>query len=75
MKTITYTRAQTQLNEFIDTAQREPVQLVKDDKVVAVMVPANDYEAMRRFYADRLQKRLEQSAAMAEAAGFNPNNF
>jgi len=36
------------------------------------MVSAKDYEAMRTFYADRLQHRIQQSAALAEAAGLTP---
>jgi PHD/YefM family antitoxin component YafN of YafNO toxin-antitoxin module len=75
MKTFTITQAQTQFDEFFNTAQHEPVQVVKDDQVVAVMVPAKDYEAMRIFYTNRLQQRLKQSAATAEAAGFNPASF
>lgn len=55
MKTFTITQAQTQFDEFLDTAQNEPVQVMKDDQVVAVMVPAKDYEDMRLFYADRLK--------------------
>ena len=75
MKTFTITQAQTQFDEFLDTAQHKPVRVMKDDQVVAVMVPAKDYEAMRIFYTNRLQHRLKQSAATAEAAGFNSANF
>jgi len=32
-------------------------------------VSVKDYEAMRLFYADRLQHRLSQSTALAKAAG------
>jgi prevent-host-death family protein len=69
MQSFTANQAKTQFGQFLDTAQREPVQVLKHDRVVGVMVSAKDYEAMRTFYADRLQHRLQQSAALAEAAG------
>ena len=43
--------------------QREPVKVLKRDRVVGVMVSAQDYEAMRNFYANRLQSTLAQNAA------------
>jgi prevent-host-death family protein len=69
MQSFTANQAKTQFGQFLDTAQREPVQVMKHDRVVGVMVSAKDYEAMRTFYADRLQHRIQQSAALAEAAG------
>ena len=69
MQTFTANQAKTQFGQFLDAAQREPVQVLKHDRVVGVMVSAKDYEAMRLFYADRLQHRLSQSAALAKAAG------
>jgi prevent-host-death family protein len=72
MQSFTANQAKTQFGQFLDTAQREPVQVMKHDRVVGVMVSAKDYEAMRTFYADRLQHRLAQSAQLAEAAGLTP---
>ena len=72
MQSFTANQAKTQFGQFLDTAQREPVQVMKHDRVVGVMVSAKDYEAMRTFYADRLQHRLLQSAALAETAGLTP---
>ena len=75
MQSFTANQAKTQFGQFLDTAQREPVQVMKHDRVVGVMVSAKDYEAMRLFYADRLQHRLAQSAQLAEAAGLNENKL
>ena len=75
MQTFTANQAKTQFGQFLDTAQREPVQVLKHDRVVGVMVSAKDYEAMRLFYADRLQHRLAQSAQLAEAAGLTENKL
>ena len=75
MQSFTANQAKTQFGQFLDTAQREPVQVMRHDRVVGVMVSAKDYEAMRLFYADRLLHRLAQSAQLAEAAGLTENKL
>lgn len=72
MQTFTANEAKTRFGEFLDRAQRAPVGVLKHDRLVGVMVSAQDYESMRAFYADRLQKTLEESAAHAAAAGMTP---
>ena len=47
----------------------EPIGVLKHDRMVGVMVSVQDFEAMRTFYADRLQHRLNASAIAAERAG------
>ena len=42
---------------------------MRHDRVVGVMVSAQDYEAMRAFYADRLRETLRESAEAAAASG------
>ncbi|WP_269531782.1 type II toxin-antitoxin system prevent-host-death family antitoxin [Chitinimonas sp. BJYL2] len=69
MQTFTANEAKTRFGEFIDLAQREPVRVMRRDRVVGVMVSAADYEAMRAFYADRLRHTLDQSAARAQEQG------
>ena len=65
MKTYTANEAKTRFGEFIDHAQREPVRVMRHDRVVGVMVSAQDYDAMRAFYADRLRNTLRESAQAA----------
>lgn len=72
MQTFTANKAKTHFGEFLDLAQREPVRVLRRDRVVGVMVSAQDYEAMRVFYADRLQHTLEQTAALAARQGLSP---
>jgi PHD/YefM family antitoxin component YafN of YafNO toxin-antitoxin module len=72
MQTLTANQAKTQFGQFIDLAQREPVRVMRRDRVVGVMVSAQDYEAMRAFYANRLQHTLAQTALEAEQAGLTP---
>ncbi len=69
MLAFTANQAKTRFGEFLDQVQREPVQVVKRDRVVGVMVSAQDYEAMRNFYANRLQSTLAHNAADASAQG------
>ncbi len=69
MKTYTANEAKTRFGEFIDEAQREPVRVMRHDRVVGVMVSAQDYEAMRAFYANRLLQTMRKSAEAAAASG------
>ena len=72
MQTFTANQAKTHFGEFLDLAQREPVRVMRRDRVVGVMVSAEDYDAMRAFYADRLRKTMDETAQMAEQAGLTP---
>lgn len=69
MRTVTANQAKTRFGEFLDLAQREPVQVVRHGRVLGVLVSAQDYEAMRDFYADRLRQTLRESAEDAAAKG------
>ena len=71
MQTLTANEAKTHFGHFIDMAQREPVRIVRRERVVGVMVSAQDYDAMRAFYANRLQHTLAASAAQSEKAGMS----
>jgi prevent-host-death family protein len=69
MQTFTANEAKTRFGELIDRVQREPIQVTRRNRVVGVMVSAEDYHAMREFYADRLRRNLKQSAEEAAAKG------
>ena len=45
---------------------------MRRDRVVGVMVSAQDYEAMREFYANRLQHTLADTVVQSERAGMTP---
>ena len=72
MQTFSANEAKTQFGHFIDVAQREPVRVMRRERVVGVMVSAKDYEAMREYYANRLQHTLTETAAQAERSGLTP---
>lgn len=69
MQTFTANEAKTRFGEFIDRAQREPVRVMRHDRVVGVMVSAQDYEAMRVFYANRLRQTLRDTSSGAADKG------
>lgn len=69
MLTMTANEAKTHFGQLLDKAQRQPVQVTRHDRVVGVMIGADDYEAMRQFYADRLIKSMDAIGARAEANG------
>ena len=73
MRTYTANEAKTRFGEFLDDAQREPVRVMRHERVVGVLVSAQDYEAMRAFYANRLQATLDEAAAAARRAGLTPS--
>lgn len=68
-QTFTANEAKTRFGEFIDRAQQGPVRVTRRDRVVGVMVSAEDYEAMRAFYANRLEHTLARTADHAAAQG------
>lgn len=69
MQTISANEAKTHFGKLLDNAQREPIRVARHNRVVGVMVSAEDYEAMRAFYANRLQHTLTQSAQTAADKG------
>jgi prevent-host-death family protein len=75
MLTYTANEAKTRFGEFLDRVQREPVRVMRHERVAGVMVSAEDYAAMRAFYADRLLKTMEATAAAAEQAGLTPEKL
>jgi prevent-host-death family protein len=75
MQRITANEAKTHFGEFIDRAQREPIQVLRHNRVVGVMVSAEDYETMRVFYADRLRHTLHKSATLAEKKGLTEDKL
>lgn len=67
MEVLSANEAKTRFGELLDLVQREPVCVTRRDRVVGVMVSAQDYEAMRAFYADRLQRSMAQTGVLSEA--------
>lgn len=68
-------QVKTRFGEFLDRVQREPVQVTRHERVVGVMVSAEDYAAMRAFYADRLTRTMDETPASAARAGLTPQEL
>jgi PHD/YefM family antitoxin component YafN of YafNO toxin-antitoxin module len=75
MKIYTTNEAKTRFGEFIKEAQRQPVRVTQDDRVIGVMVSPQDYEAMRQFYADRLGQTMDRAADSATRAGMTEDKL
>jgi prevent-host-death family protein len=75
MQTFTANEAKTRFGEFLDRVQRELVRVMRHARVVGVMVSAEDYEAMRAFYANRLLQTMDKAADSAAAAGLTPEKL
>jgi prevent-host-death family protein len=69
MQTMTANEAKTHFGEFIDKAQRTPVGVMRRGRLVGVMVSADDYEQMRKFYADRLRQTVREVGVYAASQG------
>ena len=67
MHMFTANQAKTRFGEFHDHAQREPVRVMRHEHVVGVLVSAQDYEAMRAFYANRLHRTMYDTFNAADA--------
>jgi prevent-host-death family protein len=72
MLTMTANEAKTHFGQLLDKAQRQPVQVTRHDRVVGVMVSAEDYEAMRRYYAEQLIQSMDAIGEEAERNGLTP---
>lgn len=75
MQTMTANDAKVRFGELIDRVQREPVQVTRRNRVVGVMVSADDYAAMREFYADRLTRTLRATAREAAENGLTQSEL
>lgn len=75
MQIVSANEAKTHFGRLLDNAQREPVRVARHNRVVGVMVSAEDYEAMRAFYADRLQHTLKRTAQDAVEKGLTDDQL
>jgi prevent-host-death family protein len=75
MQVLSANLAKTQFGQMIDMAQKEPVRITRHNRVVGVMVSAQDYEDMRAFYADRLKQTLQATAGSARERGLTQDKI
>jgi antitoxin Phd len=69
MKTVSATDAKQRFAALLDAAQREPVLIRRQDRDVAVMISAEEYERIRRINVEEFQKFCDRVGAEAVQRG------
>ena len=69
MKTVSATEAKQRLAALLDTAQREPVVIRRQNRNVAVIMSAEEYERIRKVNVSELMRTMDRIGAQAAAKG------
>jgi len=69
MKTVSATEAKQRLAALLDTAQREPVVIRSQNRNVAVIMSAEEYERIRKVNVSELVRTMDRIGAQAAAKG------
>jgi prevent-host-death family protein len=69
MRTVTATEAKQRLAALLDAAQREPVVIRRQNRDVAVIMSAEEYERIRDINASEFQRFSDRVADRAKARG------
>ena len=69
MKTVTATDAKQRLAALLDAAQREPVLIRRQNRDVAVIMSAEEYERIRRMNVAELKQNMHRIGEEAAAQG------
>lgn len=72
MQYITATDAKQNFAALIDSAQREPVMVRRQNRDAAVVISPQDYEKLRRVQIDEFQSFRKRVATEAKANGLTP---
>ena len=69
MRTVSATDAKQRLAALLDAAQREPVLIRRQNRDVAVIMSAEEYERIRRVNNAELKRLMDRIGAEAAARG------
>ncbi len=69
MKSVTATEAKQRFAALIDTAQREPVVIRRQNRDVAVIVSAQEYDRIRGAQLDEFDRFCDRVSAQAKERG------
>jgi prevent-host-death family protein len=69
MKTVSATDAKQRLAALLDAAQREPVLIRRQNRDVAVIMSAEEYQRIRRVNIAELKKTMQRIGEQAAANG------
>ena len=75
MKTVTATDAKQRLAALLDAAQREPVLIRRQNRNVAVIMSAEEYERIRAINNAELNGIMDRIGAQAAARGMTEKIF
>ena len=68
METLTSNQAKTQFGDLLLKVQRNPVEISRNGKPVAVILSMEDYESLEALKMQQLQQKIQRSEAdLAEA--------
>ena len=71
MRAVSATEAKQRLAALLDAAQREPVVIRRQNRDVAVLMSAEEYERMRDLNAAEFQRFCDRVADQAQARGLD----
>lgn len=69
MKSVSATDAKQRLAALLDAAQREPIIIRRQNRDVAVIMSAEEYERIRKSNVAELLKTMDRIGAQAAARG------
>lgn len=69
MKTVSATDAKQRLAALLDAAQREPVLIRRQNRDVAVIMSAEEYERIRKVNVAELLRTMDRISEQAAANG------
>jgi prevent-host-death family protein len=69
MKTVSATEAKQRFAAVIDAAQREPVRIRRQNRDVAVIMSAEEFDRIRKVNNDQLERIMDRIGAQAAARG------
>lgn len=69
MKTVSATDAKQRFAAVIDAAQREPVRIRRQNRDVAVILSAEEYDRIRQVNVAELLRTMDRISAQAAANG------
>ena len=69
MKSVSATEAKQRFAAMIDAAQKEPVVVRRQNRDVAVIMSADEYERIRKGHIDELQRTMDRIGAQAQNRG------
>ena len=69
MKTVSATDAKQRLAALLDAAQRGPVLIRRQNRDVAVIMSAEEYERIRKVNIAELERTMDRISAQAGARG------